>query len=158
MGTGATGPGGMGPGGMGSGGDGGEEPIGYLDCDGELCPVGPQSACCWDRFLAYGAPQAECVMGTVATDGCQTDEDGGGYETRIECQTDEHCGGTDVCCGVSPGGQQYYINTRCMSEGQCLSMDVGRVLCETEFDCPMGMLCYDSGWLPDGYNFCADPN
>ena len=159
--------------GVGGMGQGGEPPMATLECGNQLCPVAGDNACCFDRYQIYGQPQAECVMGPVASDGCTTSMPGengpGGFETRIECQVPEHCPG-QICCGQREAFQQmgqtygYYESVTCVNE--CSYPNI--VLCATpglEMGCPMlpsqngpvQSVCQQSSLLPTGYYVCGYP-
>jgi hypothetical protein len=123
-----------------------------VDCGpGLACAVGPQAACCWDTYLTEGQPQGECVTGPPDADGCATQEDGSGHETRIECQGAGSCAAGEICCGElydSPQGQNY-MNATC--QASCSSFTI----CVGDQECSGGESCNDSSYLPDGYGFCA---
>lgn len=110
-------------------------------------------------------------MGTVATDGCTTAQEGGqGFETRIECKTAAHCGSGEICCarrksGSSQGQQfSYYDQVTC--EASCTAQQQQFVLCEPNVTvCPMlpqngnmvQGVCQQSQLLPKGYTVCGYP-
>ncbi len=140
-----------------------------LSCDDLTCPHGGLQACCWDNYGIQDSPQAQCVNGIAANDGCFTDTDEG--QTRIECQDGSQCGGL-ICCGhrntyVSPDDHSdqrtYYDTVSC----QATCDYPNTVLCPAGQDdapCPMiknsqGQMvqthCQQSQLLPDDYWVCA---
>lgn len=174
LGAGATG-GGAGSGGNGGGGGGdvasssssssssssGVPIMGDISCIGEICPVGIESACCYDD----GKSNAVCVNAPPATDGCDTAGGASGYETRIECQLPAHCPPGTVCCGnlETIETTTWYPILGCAST--CVWPDT--VVCDPmgampDEVCPIvndqGMMrqtkCQVSDFLPTGYAVC----
>jgi hypothetical protein len=149
-----------GPGSTGSG-----QPA-MLACGDSSCPVGEDSACCWDDKNFHGQPQAECVTGDPDEDNCATSEDNPpGAETRIECQQPSHCEAGEVCCGErhsQMGVGTWYSETVCADD--CDWPDIQ--LCEPGYVCPtietMGgpvqLVCKPSQLLPPGYMVCGFPD
>jgi hypothetical protein len=155
----------------GTGGTGGMQGDKLLDCGDELCPVGENSACCWDPYQAYGQPQATCVTGSIANDQCATLHDSSGIETLITCQTPLQCGASQTCCAdretVQLQNQQVtlYMETSCQTS--CNFPDIQ--LCNdlnSSADCPMlptqgggsvQGVCQQSQLLPPGYYVCGYP-
>jgi hypothetical protein len=118
---------------------------------GLTCDVSMSEACCWDTYLSEGSPQGECVTGDIASDGCATQQDGSGHETRIECQGSAQCATGELCCGElydSPMGQNYMQAT---CETSCGSFTI----CASDAECPTGDSCNSSNYLPTGYGYCA---
>ncbi len=141
-----------------------------LPCGDQQCTQGGDSACCWDNYKAYGAVQAECVMGSIANDGCTTAQDGQGYETRIECKSEVHCGSGEVCCARRKtgtyNGQQFGYYDQATCETTCNAAENRFVLCEPNVTvCPMlpqmggsvQGVCKQSALLPAGYTVCGYP-
>jgi hypothetical protein len=145
-----------------------------IECGLSSCPLGGDNACCWDLYLQYGNPQAECVIGDPANDGCSTSvprELGEpGVETRIECQTTSQCGGGAVCCGHRESFffQQmeytYYETLTC--QNTCNWPDI--TMCDDlgwssncpDVQTPNGPVqgtCKASTLLPPGYIVCGTP-
>ncbi len=170
----STSTGGSPPSSSASGGGNGET----LDCGAGLtCPVGLNSACCWDQYDQYGAPKAECVTGGIDDDMCSTGyDDSAGLETRIECQREDHCGAADVCCARIAQSQigNVYVALLCTEYDACVAPGGndyrGLIVCDTigsTDGCPMVStggggppvqgVCKDSQLLPDGYNICGVP-
>jgi hypothetical protein len=73
--------------------------MGDVACGGVTCPIGTESACCYDHYKTNSDPYLECVNGPAGNDGCNTAGGANGYETRIECQLPAHCAIGTVCCG-----------------------------------------------------------
>jgi hypothetical protein len=168
-----------GNGGSGSGGSGGSGstssssassssgvPImGDIACgEGTICPVGPESACCYDHYKLSNQPYLECVNGSASTDGCNTAGGANGYETRIECQLPTHCATGTVCCGniETISIVTWYPTLSCTTT--CAWPDT--VVCDLNSStnaCPMvnnnGTMvqttCMPSEYLPSVYGVCA---
>lgn len=136
-----------------------------VDCGNELCKVDDDGACCWDNYQFYGQPQGECVMGSVANDGCQTSAMGEpqqpGAETRIECQNAIHCGATETCCGelrsAFAQGQQVFFYESVTCQQMCVGNQEVPLCDPTSLTpCPLGGNCQQSSLLPTGYFVCAN--
>jgi hypothetical protein len=175
-GAGAAGPGAGGMGGAITTAAGGSGQA-MLDCgSGVECPVGENSACCWDQWMQYDPPQAVCVTGDVASDGCTTADPGeaaaAGYETRIECQRPDDCDGGQVCCGHRRFSvvlqTNFYEDVTCTNEAECNAQNERILLCDSlgvTAGCPIvptktGMVqtvCEASALLPPGYLVCGVP-
>jgi hypothetical protein len=69
-----------------------------LSCGDATCPVGGDSACCWDNYETSAPPQASCVDAPADSDGCKTYVANDGLESRIECQLDSQCPAQEICC------------------------------------------------------------
>lgn len=73
--------------------------MGDIACGGGTCPIGVDSACCFDHYMSNSPPYEVCVTGAPSVDDCNTAGGTNGYETRIECQLPSHCPQGTVCCG-----------------------------------------------------------
>ncbi|EYF06990.1 hypothetical protein [Chondromyces apiculatus] len=132
---------------------------GTLDCAGDTCPQGDDSACCWND----GGNQGACIDGPADPQTCNTGATGfDGRRTRIECQLPSHCPADTVCCAtrVSLGGNNgYYSQVVCTAEDDCEPSDENGslyMLCDpANANCPNARPnCAASSLLPTGYNIC----
>jgi len=137
--------------------------MGDIACDGEICPVGTESACCSDQFKINSKPFMECVNGPPSDDGCNTAGGANGYETRIECQIPAHCPPGTVCCGNFDTilSVNWYSTLSCTTS--CTWPDT--VVCDPNSsinDCPVVNIdgkmvqtaCTATDLLPLGYAVC----
>lgn len=137
--------------------------MGDVACEGEMCPIGPESACCLDHYKMNSAPFVECVTGPPGNDGCRTAGGANGYETRIKCQIAAHCPPGTVCCGniETVSVLTWYTSLSCATS--CSWPDT--VICDPmspKNECPVvndnGMMvqtaCAATDLLPSGYSVC----
>lgn len=137
--------------------------MGDVACDADLCPIGPESACCSDHYHTNSDPWVECVTGPPSNDSCNTAGGANGYETRIECQLPSHCPQGTVCCGNTEtiAVATWYTTLSCAAT--CAWPDT--VVCDpmdAMSECPVvndnGMMtqttCQTSDLLPAGYGVC----
>ena len=138
---------------------------GGISCGDTTCPLGGDSACCWDNFQTNAAPFAECVDAPADSDGCRTFVANDGLETRIECQLGSQCPDGNTCCAHREffnNNNSFYDTVRC--EPGCDWPDV--VLCDASdaaFPCPevftqgqqVQTTCKPSSRLPPGYTVCG---
>jgi hypothetical protein len=135
-----------------------------LPCGAEMCPIGTESACCWNRFNV----KTRCVEGPLGEDGCEIDPSTDVYDTRIECSDSSQCD-EQICCAnrvTVNGGQFTYFDT--VSCQDACDLPTGVTLCDpTSADniCPIvdtatgpvQLICKTSKLLPDGYFACGFP-
>jgi hypothetical protein len=141
----------------------GSGPAAMLDCNGQTCPQGGQSGCCWDNYGLNGGPQAQCVNHTEQCD--TTLHDGPkGAETLIQCETPDQCPNGQICCGHREYTMfgSYYTEVSCQASCEWPNVN----LCDASdpsFVCPVvdnngfqtQTTCKASTLLPMGYTVCG---
>lgn len=138
--------------------------MGDIACGENICPVGIESACCYDHYKTNAEPYLQCVNGPADNDGCNTAGGANGYETRIECQLPTHCAAGAVCCGniETIGPATWYTTLSCATT--CTWPD--SVVCDlnsSTHECPMvnhngnmvQTMCMPSEYLPPEYGVCG---
>jgi hypothetical protein len=137
-------------------GDGdGDGDLGTIQCGNSSCPAGGNNACCIDARFTENPPYEECVDAPFDADGCNTQEDSTGDETRAECMDSSNCPGSQICCGtlyfIGGNGPQTYEVMEC--KDACEVDDVQ--MCDPSVlgECQAGV-CDQSGILPTGWHYC----
>jgi hypothetical protein len=136
-----------------------------LPCGDTTCPLGGNSACCFDKYQTNPAPYATCVDAPANSDNCKTYVANDGLETRIECSQSSQCKDGDLCCAHRQffnNNGSFYDTVSCQSscgwpDVQLCDLGDPAATCpvvDTQ-NGPVQTVCKASTLLPGGYFVCG---